>query len=129
VDGELGPESVQQSSVSGGPEPRATPSRRSSVTKMSKSPEYVIDNLHKDFFSPDFDPVLHQLSALSQWSEADMMERFMSTIEETDTDKDMVLVKLAEMIETNYSELMDCMRDVRIVMDELPVSLVNDFPD
>ena len=91
---------------------RRRPSRRSSVTKMTKSPEYVIDNLDKEFFTPEFDPVLHQLTALSQWESGELMERFMSTIEETDTDKDMVLVKLAEMIEINYSELMECMRDV-----------------
>lgn len=83
---------------------------------MTKSPENVIDNLAKEFFTPEFDPVLHQLNALSQWDSEEMMERFMSTIEETDTDKDMVLVKLAEMIETNYSELMECMRDVSAII-------------
>ena len=44
-----------------------------------------------------------------------MMDRFMSTIEETDTDKDMVLSQLADMISTNYSELMSCMRDVHAI--------------
>lgn len=86
--------------------------RRSSVTKVTKNPENVIASLPAEFFSPDFDPVQHQLRALATWDSAELMERFMSTIEETDTDKDMVLVKLAEMIETNYSELMECMRDV-----------------
>ena len=104
-------------------EPKTILRRRSSVTKMIKSPEFVINNLDKQFFTPDFDPVLHQLHALEQWDSAEMMERFMSTIEETDTDKDMVLVKLAEMIEINYSELMGCMRDVSTRVSIGPLAL------
>lgn len=93
--------------------------RSSSVSVMTKSPEYVVEHLHAEFFSPEFDPVLHQLHAIETWDRGELMERFMSTIEDTDTDKDMVLVKLAEMIETNYSELMGCMRDVSSVVEQV----------
>lgn len=43
------------------------------------------------------------------------MDRFMATIEETDTDKDMVLTQLADMISLNYTDLMACMRDVHAI--------------
>lgn len=86
-----------------------------SGVKASKTPQEVIHNLHEGFFDPTFDPVERQLQEISDWEEEGMMDRFMATIEETDTDKDMVLSQLAEMISLNYSDLMTCMRDVHAI--------------
>ena len=38
--------------------------------------------------------------------------KFMAAIEDTDTDKDVILSKLASMIESHYNEIMECMRDM-----------------
>jgi hypothetical protein len=86
-----------------------------SGVKASKTPEEVISNLHEGFFDPSFDVVERQLQEISDWEEEGLMDRFMATIEETDTDKDMVLSQLADMISLNYSDLMSCMRDVHAI--------------
>jgi hypothetical protein len=83
--------------------------------KVSKTPEEVVANLHEGYFEPDFDPIERQLNEISTWDEEEMMDRFMATIEETDTDKDMVLTQLADMISLNYTDLMACMRDVHAI--------------
>jgi hypothetical protein len=82
---------------------------------VSKTPEEVVANLYEGYFEPDFDPIERQLNEISSWDDEDMMDRFMATIEETDTDKDMVLTQLADMISLNYTDLMACMRDVHAI--------------
>lgn len=87
-----------------------------------KTPESVIEGLRPDFFSPSFDPVHDQLLEISQWGvrmDTTVTERFMMKIEDADTDKDMILSKLADMIEANYGELMSCMRDVNAIDADL----------
>jgi hypothetical protein len=83
--------------------------------KVCKTPEEVVANLYEGYFEPDFDPIEKQLLEISSWDDEDMMDRFMATIEETDTDKDMVLTQLADMISLNYTDLMACMRDVHAI--------------
>lgn len=83
--------------------------------KVSKTPEEVVANLFQGYFDPEFDPIERQLLEISSWEEEEMMDRFMATIEETDTDKDMVLTQLADMISLNYNDLMACMRDVHAI--------------
>lgn len=83
--------------------------------KKIKSAQEVIDSLHEGYFDEKFDPVHRQLVTISGWNDQEMMEKFMATIEDTDTDKDMVLGRLSYMIECNYGEIMSCMRDVNAI--------------
>lgn len=83
--------------------------------RACKTADEVIATLNEGYFMEDFDPIQLQLEEVSKWSEEEMMSKFMSTIEDADTDKDMVLTKLSAMIELNYNELMACMRDVHAI--------------
>jgi len=44
-----------------------------------------------------------------------MIERFMDKIEEADTDKDVIIGHLTTMIDANYNDLMECMRNVQSI--------------
>ena len=81
----------------------------------SKTPATVVDGLLPGFFEQDFDPVVDIIREVASWGDGDVTERFMSKIEETDTDKDMVLNQLAAMVEANYSDLMDCITHVQTI--------------
>jgi len=84
-----------------------------------KTPQMVVDGLKEDFFTADFDPIEEQLWDVSSWvnsiDSVDLTEQFMTKIEEADTDKDMILSRLADMIEANHSELMTCVRDAHAI--------------
>mmetsp|Transcript_3685 Transcript_3685/g.3821 ORF Transcript_3685/g.3821 Transcript_3685/m.3821 type:complete len:1269 (+) Transcript_3685:182-3988(+) len=88
---------------------------RGSALKTHKKPQEVIDRLPDGFFTKDYDPVEKQLMEVSTWRDLDLTERFMVLIEEADTDKDMVLSRLAAMIEASHSDLITCMRDVHAI--------------
>ena len=78
----------------------------------NKTAESVIGSLPAGFFVPNFDPVALLPVEIASWGEGDLTEQFMTKIEDVDTDKDMILSSLSDLIEANYSELMGCMRDV-----------------
>ena len=78
----------------------------------NKTAASVISSLPEGFFTPSFDPVALIPMEIASWGGGDLTEQFMSKIEDVDTDKDMILSSLADLIEANYSELMGCMRDV-----------------
>ena len=84
-----------------------------------KTPQMVVDGLKEDFFTVDFDPIEEQLWDVSSWVNSidtvDLTEQFMTKIEEADTDKDMILSRLADMIEANHSDLMACVRDAHAI--------------
>ena len=81
----------------------------------SKTPASVVDGLLPGFFEQNFDPVVEIIREVASWGDGDVTERFMSKIEETDTDKDMVLTRLAAMVEANYSDLMECITHVQTI--------------
>ena len=78
----------------------------------NKTAQSVIASLPEGFFTPGFDPVALVPLEIASWGNGDLTEHFMTKIEDVDTDKDMILSSLADLIEANYSELMGCMRDV-----------------
>ena len=78
----------------------------------NKTAKSVIASLPEGFFTPGFDPVRLVPLEIASWGNGDLTEKFMMKIEDVDTDKDMILSSLADLIEANYSELMGCMRDV-----------------
>lgn len=78
----------------------------------NKTPQSVISSLPEGFFTPGFDSVALIPVEIASWGDGDLTEQFMTKIEDVDTDKDMILSSLADLIEANYSELMGCMRDV-----------------
>lgn len=84
-----------------------------------KTPQMVVDGLKEEFFTADFDPIEEQLWDVSSWvnsiDSVDLTEQFMTKIEEADTDKDMILSRLADMIEANHGELMTCVRDAHSI--------------
>lgn len=80
-----------------------------------KTPESVVDGLSEVFFEKDFDPVFGVIKEVATWGDGDISERFMAKIEETDTDKDMVLSRLATMVEANYADLMNCINHVQAI--------------
>ena len=88
---------------------------RAGILLTKKTPENVIEKLHKGFFTKDFDPVELQLEDISCLQESELTEEFMNMIEAADTDKDMILSKLAKMIEASYPDLVACMRDVNAI--------------
>lgn len=86
---------------------------------LERSFQQVIEHLPKEYYVPDYDPVADHLSEISSWKEVDTVERFMSKIEDTDTDKDVIIGELTSMIDANYDELMSCMRKIQEVSYEL----------
>ena len=89
------------------------------VSVNTKTAEMVLSELGEEHFTAEFDPVKSLLWEVSSWDVDDMTEQFMTKIEETDSNKDFVLGKLADMIEANYSELMACMRDANDINTDL----------
>ena len=80
-----------------------------------KSPDSVIENLCEGFFTPEFDPVYMQLEQVSSWldnEKCDLNSRFMDAIEEADTDKDMIMSRLAGLIEKNQHEIIASQNDI-----------------
>jgi hypothetical protein len=84
-----------------------------------RSFQEVIEQLPKDYYDVDFDPVIPHLQEISSWDEEDIIEKFMKKIEETDTDKDIIVAELTSMIDANYDDLMSCMRKIQEVSYEL----------
>ena len=84
-----------------------------------KTPQTVIANLPDAFFSPDFDPVAQLPVEVASWGKGDLTDKFMTKMEDFDTDKDMILSSLADLIEANYSEIVECMRDINAIDFEL----------
>ncbi len=80
-----------------------------------KSAEDVVDGLPLEYFTADFDPVEGHLIEISSWSGGNIIEQFMNKIEETDTDKDVIIGHLTGMIDENYDDLMACMQTVQSI--------------
>lgn len=97
----------------------STNRRQSNNFSSSKTPESVVEGLSLEYYKPDFDPVHDTLLDVSSWgknlSHMDLTSKFMMKIEDADSDKDMILYKLSDMIEDNYGDLMHCMRDVHAI--------------
>lgn len=83
--------------------------------KHSKTAAELIDGLDEGLFTQEFDPVALQLERIQHCTDDEMTETFMTTIEDTDNSKDAVVSQLFVMIESNYDELMTCMRDVHAI--------------
>lgn len=80
-----------------------------------KTADTVIENLYEGFFTPTFDPVYLQLEQVSSWmdnADCDINLRFMDAIEEADTDKDMIMSRLAVLIETNKEAITESQNDI-----------------
>ena len=80
-----------------------------------KTSDSVIENLYEGYFNTEFDPVYMQLNQVFEWldsKDCDMNMRFMAAIEEADTDKDMVMSKLAYLIETNRNAITESQNDI-----------------
>jgi hypothetical protein len=97
----------------------STNRRKSNNFSSTKTPESVVEGLSHEYYKPDFDPVHDTLLDVSSWdknlSHMELTSKFMMKIEDTDSDKDMILYKLSDMIEDNYGDLMHCMRDVHAI--------------
>lgn len=78
----------------------------------TKFSDNVLEGLSTEYFDPDFDPVEAHLKEISSWDDYGVTEKFMNTISDADTDKDIVLGHLATMIEANYGDLMNCIKNV-----------------
>jgi len=80
----------------------------------NKTAESVIKSLPPGYFTStgEYDPVALIPHEVSTWGTGDLNEQFMNKIEDVDTDKDMILSSLADLIEANYTELMGCMTNV-----------------
>jgi hypothetical protein len=80
-----------------------------------KTADSVIENLYEGFFTMTFDPVFLQLEQVSSWmdsTDCDLSIRFMDAIEEADTDKDMVMSRLAALIEKNKVAITESQNDI-----------------
>lgn len=95
----------------------ATPAATSDELSPSyeKSTESVVEGLPVEYFSQDYDPIAPHLIEISTWEDDEMIEKFMNKIEEADTDKDVIIGHLTTMIDANYNDLMDCMRNVQSI--------------
>jgi hypothetical protein len=91
----------------------------SNELSFDRSFQEVIEQLPKDYYDVDFDPVVPHLQEISSWDDEDIIEKFMKKIEETDTDKDIIVAELTSMIDANYDDLMSCMRKIQEVSYEL----------
>lgn len=81
-----------------------------SSMRSNKTPAAIIDELYEGYFDENFDPAYFILEQVSQWlegSECNLNKRFMAEIESIDTDKDMILGKLATSIEKNQFAITD----------------------
>ncbi len=85
------------------------------TASCEKSPESVVEGLPAEYFTLDYDPIGPNLTEISSWEESEMIERFMDKIEEADTDKDVIIGHLTTMIDANYNDLMECMRNVQSI--------------
>jgi hypothetical protein len=83
--------------------------------KHSRTVDETIAALPEGLFTQDFDPVAMQLDRIKDFTDDELTETFMTTIEGTDISKDAVVSKLFVMIESNYDALMSCMRDVHAI--------------
>jgi Vacuolar-sorting protein 54, of GARP complex len=86
--------------------------RQNASHYSNKTAQSVIASLPEGFFTQGFDPVAMLPIEIASWGDGDLTEQFMTKIEDVDTDKDMILSSLSDLIEANYSDLMGCMRDV-----------------
>jgi hypothetical protein len=84
-----------------------------------KSFKEVIDELPDSYFSMQYDPVAEHLEEISSWIDDETIEKFMAKIEETDTDKDIIIGEITSMIDANYDDLMSCMRKIQEISYEL----------
>lgn len=85
------------------------------IIHYERSPEAVVEQLPPEYFTKEFNPVVGHLEEISSWGDGDITERFMQKIEDTDTDKDVIVGHLTEMIDSNYDELMNCMTKIQEV--------------
>jgi hypothetical protein len=96
------------------PEKKSTiPTSSFTAIHFEKSPDEVVEQLPPEYFLKDFDPIEGHLQEISSWVDDDITERFMQKIEDTDTDKDVILGHLTTMIDSNYDELMMCMTKIQ----------------
>jgi hypothetical protein len=82
---------------------------------LDRSAEDVVDGLPIEYFTANFDPVEGHLIEISSWTGSNIIEQFMNKIEETDTDKDVIIGHLTGMIDENYDDLMACMTNVQSI--------------
>lgn len=93
-----------------------------------------MEELPHKFFTPDYDPIqelLLEINNEAKWGDDSedaelegspserLAEVFMTKIEEADTNQDICLGQLADMIEANHSNLMACMRDIHGIDSDL----------
>eukprot|EP01038_Epipyxis_sp_PR26KG_P013483 gene13483-18091_t len=83
-----------------------------STPDLTITPELIIEGLSSDYFTANYDPLEDDLSEISAWGSNDMVEKFMTKIEKADSDKDVIIIQLAAMIDANYNDLMSCLRNV-----------------
>ena len=83
--------------------------------KQSKTTDEIVGSLDEGIFTQEYDPIAVQLERIKDFNDDEVTETFMTTIEDTDISKDAVVSKLFVMIESNYNELMSCMRDVHAI--------------
>jgi hypothetical protein len=83
------------------------------VTPSSRTPEDILEHLPVGYFEKDYDPIVSHLEEISSWTEGDITERFMQKIEDTDSDKDVIVGHLTTMIDNNYDALMVCMTKIQ----------------
>jgi phospholipid N-methyltransferase len=82
--------------------------------------DQVIEYLPIEFFSPHFDPIELQLSEISDArTKCNLVELFMNKIEETDTNKDIILGQLNTFLIERQDELNTCMSTVLDINKDL----------
>jgi len=84
-----------------------------------KSIQQVMGTLSSNYFLQNYDPVEAHLIEISSWKENDITQKFMSKIEDSDNDKDVIVGHLTAMIDQNYDELMECMKKVQEINVDL----------
>jgi hypothetical protein len=83
-----------------------------------KTTEEVVEGLPLQYFTPDYDPLVDRLQEISNWGNYDIT-KFMMIIEDTDTNKDVIIGHLTTMIDANYDDLMECMQKVQDIHIDL----------
>lgn len=127
VDPEILEKNCQQSvSCSFIQEPYDAPYRMSKVAdeEPDGSPARTVDDVRKDYFIPDFDPIKGYVDDVSTMDPDEYNSYFMEKILEVDEDKDIVLAKLGDMIEASYSDLVECMKNVNDIDLDLSRTLI-----
>lgn len=64
----------------------------------------MVEGLRIEYFTPNYDPIEDHLIEISSWNEKygndndDIIQLFMNKIEDTDTDKDIIIGHLTSMV-------------------------------